>query len=95
MVSADAPFEIQRLDVRGLVCGPHGARVRLGSGWLGLDQPLDHLELLLDSSLSPPGARAVWTGSALLVARGVQGKLVIDRYGCEGGVLQQLSSPLG
>jgi hypothetical protein len=94
MLSADAPLEIQRLDVRGLVCGPHGARVRLGSGWLGLDQPLDHLELLLDSSLSPPGARAVWTGSVLLVAR-AQGKLVLDRYGCEGSELHQLGSPLG
>jgi hypothetical protein len=94
MVSADAPFEIQRLDVRGLVCGAHGARVRLGSGWLALDQPLDHLELLLDSSLSPPGSRAVWTGSVLLVAR-AQGKLVLDRYGCEDRELHQLSSPLG
>jgi hypothetical protein len=94
MVGGDAPFELERLDVRGLVCGPNGARVRLGSGWLGLDEPLDHLELLLDSSLTPPGARAVWTGSVLLVAR-PQGKLVLDRYGCEGGVLRQLSSPLG
>ena len=94
MASADAPFEIQQIDVRGLVCGPHGARVRLGSAWLGLDQPLDHLELLLDSSLSPPGSRAVWTGSVLLVAR-AQGKLVLDRYGCEGSELRQLSSPLG
>ncbi|HEU4579992.1 MAG TPA: hypothetical protein VFS67_17155 [Polyangiaceae bacterium] len=94
MGSADAPFDIQRLDVRGLVCGPHGARVRLGSAWLGLDQPLDHLELLLDASLTPPGARAVWTGSALLVAR-AQGKLVVDRYACEGSELRQLSSPLG
>lgn len=91
---ADAPFEIQRLDVRGLVCGPNGARVRLGSGWLGLDEPLDHLELLLDASLTPPGARAVWTGSVLLVAR-AQGRLVLDRYGCEGGVLRQLGNPLG
>jgi hypothetical protein len=94
MVSSDAPFEIQRLDVRGLVCGPHGARVRLGDGWLALDQPLDHLELLLDASLTPPGARAVWTGSVLLVARAA-GKLVLDRFGCEGSQLRQLSSPLG
>jgi hypothetical protein len=68
--------------------------VRLGSGWLALDQPLDHLELLLDSSLSPPGSRAVWTGSVLLVAR-AHGQLELDRYSCEGGVLRQLSSPLG
>ena len=91
---ADAPFEIQSLDVRGLVCSARGARLRLGSSWLELDRPVDRLELLLDASLSPAGARAVWSGSVLLVARAQGGRLTLDRYGCSGSELRQLSSPL-
>jgi hypothetical protein len=92
--SADAPVEIVNLDVRGLLCSARGARLRLGSEWLELSEPSDRLELLLDASLSPPGSRAVWTGSALLVARLDAGRLVLDRHACADSGLRQLPSPL-
>jgi len=95
ITGADAPLELQRLDVRGLLCGPHGARVRIGAEWLDLEGPTDHLELVLDSSLSPAGARAVWTGSVLLVARAAAGQLALSRYSCAGTGLRLLESPLG
>jgi hypothetical protein len=93
ITGADAPLEPQALDVRGLLCGPRGARVRIGSEWLDLEGPTDHLELLLDSPLSPAGARAVWTGSALLVAQLAAGKVALNRYVCSGNELRSLQSP--
>jgi hypothetical protein len=95
ITGSDAPLELRRLDVRGLLCGPRGARVRIGDDWLDLEGGTDHLELLLDSSLSPAGARAVWTGSALLVAQVAAGKLSLSRYACAGSELRLLESPLG
>jgi hypothetical protein len=95
ITGADAPLELRSLDVRGLLCGPRGARVRIGGEWLDLQGATDHLELVLDSSLSPAGARAVWTGSVLLVAQVVAGKLALSRYTCSGSELRALDSPLG
>lgn len=92
--SADAPPELHSLDVRGLVCSARGAQLRLGEEWLALDRPLEHLELLLDSALSPPGARAVWTGEVLLVAQARAGQLELGRYACVGSQLRRLASPL-
>jgi hypothetical protein len=92
---ADAPFELRPLDVRGLLCGPRGARLRIGDEWIELDRATDHLELILDSSLSPAGARAAWTGSVLLVAQVAAGKLALHRYLCSGGELRSVESPLG
>jgi len=95
ITGADEPLELQPLDVMGLRCGPQGARVRIGSEWLALDRATDHLELILDSSLSPAGARAVWTGSVLLVAQVAAGKLALRRYLCAGDELRAIESPLG
>ncbi|MEO8182040.1 MAG: hypothetical protein ABI895_24665 [Deltaproteobacteria bacterium] len=95
ITGADAPLELRPLDVQGLLCGPQGARVRIGSEWLALDQATEHLELILDSSLSPAGARAVWTGSVLLVAQVAAGKLALRRYQCAEGELRSIESPLG
>jgi hypothetical protein len=91
---ADAPPELHSLDVRGLVCSPRGAELRLGEEWLALDRPLEHLELLLDGALSPSGARAVWTGEVLLVAQERGGRLELERYACVGSELRKLASPL-
>jgi hypothetical protein len=92
--SSDAPPELHALDVRGLVCSPRGAELRLGEEWLALDHPLEQVELLLDSALSPPGARAVWTGEVLLVAQEHAGRLELERYRCVGSELRKLASPL-
>jgi len=92
--AADAAFEVRNIDGRGLLCGPRGPRLRLANDWLELDRPTEHLELLLDASLAPLDARAVWTGSVLLVARAQAGRLTLARYGCSGSELRQLSGPL-
>lgn len=81
------------LEQRGLLCGADGARVRFGAGWLRPAEPLGHLELLLTEDLAPPGARAVWTGAALLVARVEDGGLELSRHGCRGASLFDLGPP--
>lgn len=92
---ADAAPELHPLDARGLLCTPHGARLRLGEEWLALDRPSDRLELLLDTETSPAGSRAAWSGAALLVARVRNGELALARFACSGSVLQDLGNPLG
>ena len=42
---------------------------------------------LLPTGIAPLGARAVWTGSALLVAHSVAGEVTLTRYRCVGGLL--------
>ncbi|HVZ36232.1 MAG TPA: hypothetical protein VG963_27580, partial [Polyangiaceae bacterium] len=93
--SGDAAPELHQLDARGLLCTAHGARLRLGEEWLGLDSPTDRLELVLDSERSPAGSRAVWSGAALLVARVREGELDLSRFTCSGSALQALGNPLG
>lgn len=51
---------------------------------LTLGEAHDHLEPLLPESVAPPGARAVWTGEALLVAVPLERELVLRRYACVG-----------
>jgi hypothetical protein len=83
-------IRVQDLDERGLVCGAHGPLLRLGRTWLRPGEPLGDLELLLNDDLAPPGARAVWAGSALLVARLEEGALRLTRHGCRGSSLVEL-----
>jgi hypothetical protein len=82
---------VDSLEPRGLVCGAAGANARLGAGWLRLLEPLGSLELLLGKELAPPGSRATWTGTALLVARPTaSGELALDRYACQGTALVEV-----
>jgi hypothetical protein len=81
---------VQELDQRGLVCGAYGPTLRLGRMWLRPGEPLGDLELLLNDDLAPPGARAVWVGSALLVARLDEGELRVTRHACRGSSLVEL-----
>jgi hypothetical protein len=53
-------------------------RLRLGAA-------VDHLEALLPEAIAPPGARAVWTGEALLVGVPQGHALSVRRYECERG----------
>ena len=88
-----AGLSIEVLEPRGLVCGAAGANVRLGAGWLRLSEPMGGLELLLGEDLAPPGSRAVWTGSALLVARPTAaGELLLQRHACRGTALVELGA---
>jgi len=82
----------RNLEERGLICNAAGAMLRFGGGWLRPIEPLGRLELLLNDDLAPPGARAVWTGAALLVARALDGRLSLSRYGCRGTQLVQLDA---
>jgi hypothetical protein len=52
-----------------------------------LDAPMDRLEPLLPPSLTEGGARAVWTGEALLVAASLGQDVALHRYQCEYGDL--------
>ena len=81
------------LDQRGLICNGDGAVLRFGSGWLRAREPLGNLELLSGDDLAPPGARAVWTGAALLVAQLREGRLSLSRHGCRDNRLVELDAP--
>jgi hypothetical protein len=49
---------------------------------LGLAAAVSRLEGLLPERIAPRGARAVWTGSALLVATPLEGEVSLRRYEC-------------
>jgi hypothetical protein len=83
----------RNLDERGLVCSPSGALLRFGNGWLRPSEPLGRLELLSSDDLAPEGARAVWTGSALLVAQASAGRLALRRHACRDSRLLELGAP--
>ncbi|HZO13802.1 MAG TPA: hypothetical protein VFB62_11110, partial [Polyangiaceae bacterium] len=51
-----------------------------------LADPVAGIAPLLPTSLAPLGARAVWTGSALIVAHPAAGELTLTRYRCVGGL---------
>jgi hypothetical protein len=81
---------VRQLDRRGLVCRNGTATLALGDGWLGLNEPLGRLELLLGDDLAPPGARAVWAGAALLVARvDDAARIHVASYTCRGNALSE------
>jgi hypothetical protein len=84
---------VRTINERGLVCNGGTARLRFGAEWLRPSGPLGRLELLLTEDLAPPGARAVWTGEALVVARADAGRLVLSRHACQGSSLVELEGP--
>jgi hypothetical protein len=90
----DSPLRVQDLHERGLVCSGDAARLRFGSRWLRLKEPMGGLELVLDADLAPAGASVVWTGAALLVARVEAGVLRVAKYVCTGSELRELANPL-
>lgn len=90
----DAPLRTQTINERGLVCSGEGPRLKLGRGWLRLAEPIGALQLVLDGDLAPAGARAVWTGAALLVASVDAGRLKLARYVCAGSQLRELANPV-
>ena len=63
--------------VLALTDGTTQRRLRLGG-------VADHLEGLLPAEVAPAGARAIWTGEALLVAVPLRRELSVRRYQCVG-----------
>jgi hypothetical protein len=53
---------------------------------LPLQGPQSRVEALLPATLARPGARAVWTGEALLVAEPVGRDVFLRRYACRAGL---------
>ena len=54
---------------------------------------VSRLEALLPDRIAPRGARAIWTGSALLVATPLEGEVSIRRYECREGSLVRTDLP--
>jgi hypothetical protein len=84
---------VEELPSPVLECQGNRARIRFGESWVELDKPRVNLHALLPSVVAPRGSRAVFTGSALLVAAAKAGKLTLTRYACQAGVLRQLPDP--
>lgn len=90
----NAQLEEVRVDRLEVVCENGTPLIRqLGSG--GLSLPLsgrrDRLEAFLPLALSPLHSRAVWTGSALLVATpsALDGNVTVRRYHCDSSLLRE------
>ena len=50
---------------------------------LPLGAPVSRIESLLPETVAAPGARAVWTGEAVLSAHVSAGEVAVDRFQCE------------
>jgi hypothetical protein len=80
------------LDDLALACRRGRASIT-ATGWaLSLDHARAELEVVLPEQVAPSGARALWTGSALLVAQRMSGRLELTRYTCAGDALRVESS---
>jgi hypothetical protein len=78
--------EVSLDDVR-VVCDGERASISAGSWSIALDAARDRLEVVLPAALAPTGARAIWTGVALLVAHRQSDALELRRYVCARGTL--------
>jgi hypothetical protein len=92
----NAALEEVRVDRLEVVCDSGKPLIRqLGAGGLNLalNERRDRLEAFLPPALSPPNSRAVWTGSALLVATpdALNRKLTVKRYRCDSSMLREVA----
>src|SRR5262249_37559612 len=71
------------LDDVAVACDGERASIQAATWSLPLDAPRDRLEVVLPATLAPTGARAIWTGRALLVAHRQGDDLELRRYVCE------------
>lgn len=71
---------------REAVCEGGRPVLRIGEGQarhsLRLGEAQDHVEALLPEAMAPEGARAIWTGEALLVAAPIGRDVSLRRYQC-------------
>jgi len=64
-----------------------------GAFTMALGGSVAHLEALLPDAIAPRGARALWTGRALLVATPIGREVSMHRFQCEHGELSPTSGP--
>ncbi len=96
----NAALEEARVDRLEVVCDAGKPLIRqLGAGGLNLplDERRDRLEAFLPPALSPPNARAVWTGEALLIASptrsgdGTRPQVTLKSYRCDSTLLREMT----
>ena len=85
---AAQPAVERELSEREVACSAGQPVLRAGGFELALEGARDRLESLLPDALAPPGARAVWTGRALLIAHPSPDGLELVALACEGGKLR-------
>lgn len=84
----DDPQEFLDLHGLRLECRSGRLRIRAPSLDLALDEPRSGLAALLPPDVAPTGARAAWTGRALLVATSFAEELRLTRRTCNGDRLE-------
>jgi len=84
----DDPQEFLDLHGLRLECRSGKLRIRAPSLDLALEEPRSGLASLLPPDVAPAGARAVWTGRALLVATSFAEELRLSRRTCNGDRLE-------
>ncbi len=96
----NAALEEARVDRLEVVCELGKPLIRqLGAGGLSLplNERRDRLEAFLPPALSPPHARAVWTGEALLVASpartvdSTHAQVTLQSYRCDSTLLREMA----
>ncbi|MGC4093889.1 MAG: hypothetical protein QM756_39485 [Polyangiaceae bacterium] len=91
----NAKIELQELSSPRLSCVEGRAELHAGPIQLTLSEPRAGLSALLPRTIAPRESRAVWCGSALLVAATHGDVLELTRYACEGNALRQLAPSQG
>lgn len=87
----DDPQEFLDLHGLHLECRSGHLRVRASSLDLALDEPRSGLAPLLPPDVAPAGARAAWTGRALVVATSFADELRLTRRSCNGDRLETVT----
>lgn len=71
----------------GTSCSGETPSITVAGTQVALDAPRSRLELFLPEMVAPEGARAVWTGEAILVAQTSGGEVGLHRWECRDGNL--------
>jgi len=88
-LAAQLPVE-RELSEREVQCSAGQMRLRAGSFELELHGARERLESLLPDALAPPGARAIWTGRALLIAHPTPDGLELLAFACAGDAVRKI-----
>lgn len=89
----DEAVEEESFEPEAPRCAEGVVRLRIGTRFVDLTEPVSHLQTLLPSSLAEPRDQAVWTGRALVVARRSGTELLLSRFVCTGAELAQAEPP--